>query len=137
MLDKNTNNARIATKRDKLIWAVAKQRRKRASASPGDWATFTVREKKPANFGNVPGTARAATDKVVSTTAGDSGIVLAAIGDVSEETAPDRGSQPHVRLMVRGKARTNVEFGAKLAIMERYRERYGVYPEAVLADKIY
>ena len=65
--------------------------------------------------------------------------------------------------MVRGKARTNVEFGAKLAIsvvegkvrierlswdhfnegltlqeaVERYRERYGVYPEAVLADKIY
>ena len=72
-------------------------------------------------------------------------------------------SQPHVRPMVRGKARTNVEFGAKLAIsvvdgkvrieqlswdhfnegltlqeaVERYRERYGVYPEAVLADKIY
>ncbi len=72
-------------------------------------------------------------------------------------------SQPHVRPIVRGKARANVEFGAKLAIsvvdgnvrierlswdsfnegltlqeaVERYRERYGVYPEAVLADKIY
>ena len=72
-------------------------------------------------------------------------------------------SQPHIRPIVRGKVRTNVEFGAKIAIsvvngdvrierlswdnlnegltlqeaIERYRERYGVYPEAVLADKIY
>ena len=60
--------------------------------APGDWTTVTIREKKPANFGNVPGTARAATDKVVSTTAGDSGVVPSATGDVSEETAPDRGS---------------------------------------------
>ncbi|WP_029420182.1 IS5 family transposase [Alicyclobacillus macrosporangiidus] len=72
-------------------------------------------------------------------------------------------SQPHVRPMVRGKARSNVEFGAKVAIslvdgyarieqlqwdsfnegltleaaVEAYRERYGCYPEAVLADKLY
>ena len=40
----------------------------------------------------VLGTARAATDKMVSTTAGDSGVVSPATGDVSEEPAPDRGS---------------------------------------------
>jgi len=71
--------------------------------------------------------------------------------------------QPHVRPIVRGKARARVEFGAKVAIslvdgyalvekmswnndnealtlqeaVERYRERYGHYPEAVLADQIY
>ena len=72
-------------------------------------------------------------------------------------------SQPHVRPIVRGKAGTSTEFGAKLAIslvngfafldilqwvnfnegttlkesVERYKERYGCYPEVVIADKIY
>lgn len=72
-------------------------------------------------------------------------------------------SQPHLRPIVRGKARTNVEFGAKLAIsvvdgfaymeklswdnfnegttliesVERYRLRYGFYPTSVHVDKIY
>lgn len=72
-------------------------------------------------------------------------------------------TQPHVRPIVRGKAKANVEFGAKVAIsvvdgyamverfawetynegntlqasVEAYRQRYGHYPEAVLADKIY
>ncbi|MES7591077.1 transposase, partial [Cutibacterium acnes] len=69
----------------------------------------------------------------------------------------------HVRPIVRGKAKAKVEFGAKVAIsvvdgfalvekldwdsynegitlqasVEAYRKRYGFYPEAVLADKIY
>ena len=72
-------------------------------------------------------------------------------------------SQPHIRPIVRGKAKANVEFGAKIAVsmvdgyarieqmqwdsfnegqtlqeaVEAYRERYGFYPEAVLADKLY
>jgi len=72
-------------------------------------------------------------------------------------------SQPHVRPIVRGKARTNVEFGAKLAIsvvdgfcymeklawdnfnegmtliqaIERYRLRHGFYPASVHVDKIF
>jgi hypothetical protein len=72
-------------------------------------------------------------------------------------------SQPHVRPIVRGKVSAPVEFGAKLSVsvvkgyifteklewdaynegstliesVERYRERFGFYPEAVLADKIY
>jgi len=72
-------------------------------------------------------------------------------------------SQPHVRPIVRGKATANTEFGAKIAIsmvdgyayvetlswdafneaktliesVECYRQRYGHYPEAVQADKIY
>lgn len=72
-------------------------------------------------------------------------------------------SQPHVRPIVRGKARARVEFGAKVAIslvngdalieelnwsnfnegttlqtsVETYRCRYGFYPEAVLADTLY
>ena len=72
-------------------------------------------------------------------------------------------AQPHVRPIVRGKAAADVEFGAKVAVsrvgdcfrietlswdsfnegteliatMERYRQRYGCYPKAVLADKIY
>jgi IS5 family transposase len=72
-------------------------------------------------------------------------------------------SQPHVRPIVRGKARSEVEFGAKVAVsmvdgytfidhlsfdafnestyliqaVQDYRERYGCYPEAVLADQIY
>ncbi|GMA60037.1 IS5 family transposase [Alicyclobacillus fastidiosus] len=72
-------------------------------------------------------------------------------------------AQPDVRPIVRGKAKANVEFGSKVAIsvvdgyammektswdsfnegttliesVERYVERFGCYPEAVLADKIY
>ena len=72
-------------------------------------------------------------------------------------------SQPHVRPIVRGKMKAEVEFGAKLAIslvngfafmeelswdnfnegitliqsVERYLTRFGCYPEAILADKIY
>lgn len=72
-------------------------------------------------------------------------------------------SMPFIRPIVRGKANANVEFGAKLAIstvngysfMEHlsfdayneggtfiksivnYYERFGVYPESVIADKIY
>ena len=72
-------------------------------------------------------------------------------------------AQPHIRPIVRGKASAEVEFGAKIAVsrvndcfrietldwnnfnegtelitaIERYRARYGVYPQAVLADKLY
>src|SRR5699024_10680939 len=72
-------------------------------------------------------------------------------------------SQPHVRPIVRGKTNARVEFGAKLSVsvidgyafldvlswdsyhegkglresVEKYKERYGYYPEAVLADTIY
>jgi hypothetical protein len=72
-------------------------------------------------------------------------------------------SQPHVRPMVRGKAGVPVEFGAKIAVslvkgytfidrmswdnfnesgelieqIERYRQRFGYYPESVHADRIY
>lgn len=72
-------------------------------------------------------------------------------------------SQPHVRPIVRGKAKANVEFGPKVSVslvngyamieklswdnhnealtlqrsVERYKEHYGFYPEAVLADQIY
>lgn len=72
-------------------------------------------------------------------------------------------TQPHVRPVLRGKAGAQTEFGAKVAIsivdgyafienlswdnfnegitliesIERYREKFGYYPEAVLADKIY
>ena len=71
--------------------------------------------------------------------------------------------QPHVRPIVRGKAGRETEFGAKLtaslengytrierlsweayneasdlqSICERYKERNGHYPEAVLADKLF
>jgi len=71
--------------------------------------------------------------------------------------------QPHVRPIVRGKARARTEFGAKIHLslvngyafldtiswdafnegrhlaeyVEKYRERFGFYPERVLADKIY
>jgi hypothetical protein len=72
--------------------------------------------------------------------------------------------QPHVRPMVRGKRNKPVEFGAKLSVslsgdglahvdilrwdafhegldltaqVETYRDRYGHYPERVLADPIY
>jgi hypothetical protein len=72
-------------------------------------------------------------------------------------------SQPHVRPIVRGKAGSGVEFGAKVAIslangyafleqlnwnnfnesttlqasVESYKERFGYYPEAVITDQIY
>jgi IS5 family transposase len=72
-------------------------------------------------------------------------------------------SQPHVRPIVRGKASAKTEFGAKIAVcivdgysfiedlewenfneatrliksIERYKLRFGFYPIAVLADKIY
>jgi IS5 family transposase len=72
-------------------------------------------------------------------------------------------SQPHVRPIVRGKAGVPVEFGAKISVslvegytfidrmswdnfnesgelieqIERYRQRYGCYPESVHADRIY
>ncbi len=72
-------------------------------------------------------------------------------------------AQPHVRPMVRGKAAAPVEFGAKIVVskidgyhfleelswdgfneatrlkeqIERYRDRFHCYPEAVLADKLY
>jgi hypothetical protein len=72
-------------------------------------------------------------------------------------------SQPHVRPIVRGKARAPVEFGAKVSIslvngyafvdvldwesyneekqlipaIESYKQCYGHYPERVLADQIY
>jgi hypothetical protein len=72
-------------------------------------------------------------------------------------------SQPHVRPIVRGKARASVEFGAKVSIslvdgfsyvdkiswdaynesgdlkeqINSYKRRFGCYPESVHADKIY
>ncbi|MEK8127089.1 IS5 family transposase [Paenibacillus filicis] len=71
--------------------------------------------------------------------------------------------QPHVRLIVRGKAKARVEFGAKIAVsmvngyafldhqswdnfnesttlidvIEKYRARMGYYPKVVQADQIY
>ena len=71
--------------------------------------------------------------------------------------------QPHVRPIVRGKTNANVEFGSKInvslmngfaflddlswdafnegtrlmASVEKYKKRFGYYPEEVLADKIY
>ena len=82
------------------------------------------------------------------------------------EPVPDRivsVRQPHVRPIVRGKARGEVEFGQKLSLSivdgftfienqswdnfaegvtlqaseEKYRERHGAYPNAILADKTY
>lgn len=84
----------------------------------------------------------------------------------NERKVPDRivsVSQPHIRPIVRGKAGTPVEFGAKISIslsggfsfidhlswdnyneagdlvfqIEKYKERFGYYPESVHADKIY
>lgn len=72
-------------------------------------------------------------------------------------------SQPHVRPIVRGKARAKTEFGAEIHLslvdgysfldtvswnafnegrhltdyVEKYRERFGFYPAKVLADKLY
>jgi hypothetical protein len=72
-------------------------------------------------------------------------------------------AQPHIRPIVRGKASADVEFGAKIIVsringyhvlediswdnvnestllqeqIERYHDRMGVYPEAVLADRLY
>ena len=71
--------------------------------------------------------------------------------------------QPHIRPVVRGKARGEVEFGQKLGLSivdgftfienqnwdnfaegktlqasaEKFRERHGVYPKAIIADKTY
>ena len=71
--------------------------------------------------------------------------------------------QPHVRPIVRGKANAKVEFGAKINValvdgfsflddiswdaynegtrlkesVEKYKNRFGYYPENVLVDKIY
>ncbi len=85
--------------------------------------------------------------------------------DERSHSVPDRIvsiSQPHVRPIVRGKAKASVEFGAKVAIglvngfafeekldwdnfyegltlkasVEAYYKRFGFYPEAVLADQI-
>jgi IS5 family transposase len=72
-------------------------------------------------------------------------------------------SQPHIRPIVRGKAKSNVEFGAKVSVslidgfsfvdriswdsynesgdlieqIEKYHKRFGFYPESVHADQIY
>lgn len=72
-------------------------------------------------------------------------------------------SQPYVRPKVRDKTRSEIEFGAKVAIsmvdgyafidrlswdpfneslsskqaVQDYKQRYGFYPEAVLADQLY
>ena len=72
-------------------------------------------------------------------------------------------SQPHIRPIVRGKAKSNVEFGAKMSLslvdgfsfvdridwdnynesgdligqIKKYRKRFGFYPESVHADQIY
>jgi archaellum component FlaC len=82
------------------------------------------------------------------------------------EPIPDRIvslSQPHVRPIVRGKARSDVEFGQKLSLSivdeftfienqswnnfaegvtlkesaEKFKKMHGVYPKAILADKTY
>jgi hypothetical protein len=84
----------------------------------------------------------------------------------NQHSIPDRIVslyQPHVRPIVRGKAKSAVEFGAKVSIslvdgfsfvekigwdaytescdligqIERYHERFGFYPESVHVDKIY
>ena len=73
-------------------------------------------------------------------------------------------AQPYVRPIKRGKVNKSVEFGAKLSVsmnngriacvdehhwhvrleskdlpgqVERYRQRYGCYPEKVIADPLY
>jgi hypothetical protein len=106
----------------------------------------------------------------------DNWVLLGTIGDIAKQQRqhyenpgapiPDRIvslSQPHVRPVVRGKARGEVEFGQKISIsvvggytfiekqswdnfaegitlqasVEKFLERHGVYPEAILADKTY
>jgi hypothetical protein len=86
--------------------------------------------------------------------------------DNPNESIPNRivsVRQPHVRPIVRGKAGSEVEFGQKISLSvvdgytfieeqswdnfaegvtlkasaEKYKERHGVYPEAILADKTY
>ena len=78
-------------------------------------------------------------------------------------TRNTRLDQPHVRPIVRGKAGAQVEFGAKIAAslvdgytliesmqwdnfneaktlqasIQSYKQRFGYYPEAILADKLY
>ena len=72
-------------------------------------------------------------------------------------------SQPHIRPIVRGKSKASTEFGAKISlsllngysrveklswsnfnegvtleeIVESYKEKYGFYPEVILADSLY
>lgn len=72
-------------------------------------------------------------------------------------------NQPHIRPIVRGKARAQTEFGAKIIVslvdgfafvekldwnnfnegtllidsIEKYRERYGYYPKVACADRIF
>ncbi len=89
-----------------------------------------------------------------------------AMYDTGEKRCDDRIvslRQPHVRPIVRGKAGKRYEFGQKLAFSvvggytfieeqrwdnfnegvtlidsaKRYKERFGVYPKAILADQIY
>lgn len=86
--------------------------------------------------------------------------------DARSHSHPDRIvsiSQPHVRPIVRGKARNKTEFGPKIGVSlcdgyamvdtiswnaynesqdligqtENYHDRFGLYPEAVLTDNIY
>jgi len=86
--------------------------------------------------------------------------------DMKEHSFPDRIvsiSQPHVRPIVRGKTKTNVEFGSKIGAsmidgyavpdtiswdaynestdmkkqVEKYKMTFGYYPESVLVDTIY
>ena len=88
------------------------------------------------------------------------------LGQKKRKSVPDRIvslAQPHVRAIVRGKARAATEFGAKLEIslvdgftriekiswdafnesttlipaLKRYKSRLGVYPKRILVDKIY
>ncbi len=86
--------------------------------------------------------------------------------DTKSHQCPDRIvsiHQPYVRPIVRGKLNSKVEFGSKIQVtlmdgfsfldefswdafnegkylistVEKYKERFGYYPETVLADKIY
>lgn len=86
--------------------------------------------------------------------------------DTESHQCPDRIvsiHQPYVRPIVRGKLNSKVEFGSKIQVtlmdgfafldvfswdafnegkhlintVEKYKERFGYYPETVLADKIY
>jgi transposase, IS5 family len=86
--------------------------------------------------------------------------------DANEHTVADRIvsiHQPHVRPIVRGKTTAKVEFGAKIHVslvdgyafldelswnafnegshmmgyVERYKQRFGYYPQEILADQIY
>ena len=89
--------------------------------------------------------------------------LMAQTGSHSVEDRIVNLRQPHVRPIVRGKVSAPVEFGQKIAVSvvngytfierqswdnfsegitliesaEKYRDRHGVYPEAILADKTY